>query len=162
MVDAIPQGFSTITPHIIIKNATKAIEFYKKAFGAEVVSALNTPDGRIMHADIKIGNSHLFLCDEFPESGCGGASPQTLGQAHAVIHLYVQDCDKAFEKAISAGAKETMKPWDSFWGDRYAKIEDPFGQPWSIATHIKDLTEKEIQEGAKACMQQAAAAAGAK
>jgi PhnB protein len=159
MVEAIPQGFGTITPHIILKNAIAAIEFYRKAFGAEALSVLKTPDGRVMHADLKIGDSHLFICDEFPEAGCGGASPQTLGDSHAVIHLYVKDCDKAFAKAIEAGAKETMKPWDSFWGDRYAKVEDPFGQPWSIATHIKDLTEKEIEEGAKACMEQAAACA---
>lgn len=161
MVEAIPQGFATITPHIILKNATAALEFYKKAFGAEVLSALHTPDGRILHADLKIGDSHLFVCDEFPESGCGGASPQTLGQAHATLHLYVKDCDQAFQKAIAAGAKETMQPWDSFWGDRYARVEDPFGQPWSFATHIKDLSPSEIQEGAKACMQQAASA-GAK
>jgi PhnB protein len=140
----IPPGFHTVTPHLIIRNAAKAIEFYKKAFGAELLSSMPMPDGRIMHASMRIGDSIVFLCDEFPEHNCG-ASPQTLGKPHATMHLYVEDCDKAFQRAVDAGAEATMPPSDMFWGDRYGMIIDPFGQPWSFATHVHDLTEDEMK-----------------
>lgn len=148
----------SLIPHLIIKNATKAIEFYKKAFGAEQLSALPGPDGRLMHACLKIGDSMLFLCDEFPEHECG-ASPETLGNAHAVMHLTVDNVDEAFKKAVDAGAKSLMEPQDMFWGDRYGRLVDPFGQPWSIATHKEDLTPEQIKERMKeACVPAEAAA----
>ncbi len=141
----IPEGFHTLTPHLIIKDAAKAIEFYKKAFGAEEVNRAPMPDGRLMHACVKIGDSMLMLCDEFPEYECG-LSPQTLKNSHATIHMFVEDVDKAFKQAIEAGATEVMKPEDQFWGDRYGRLVDPFGQPWSLATHKEDLTPEEMQK----------------
>lgn len=138
----------SITAHLIIKEAGKAIDFYRKAFGAEELSRLPGPDGRIMHAAIKIGNSAIFLCDEFPEHECG-LSPSSLGNAHAVMHVNVEDVDKAYKRAVDAGATSVMEPTDMFWGDRYGRIVDPFGQPWSLATHKEDLTVEEIQERMK-------------
>jgi len=152
----IPPGFNTITPHLIINGAAKAIDFYKKAFGAEELGRMPMPDGRLMHASLKIGNSTLFLCDEFPEHECG-ASPQTLKNAHATMHIYVEDVDKAYQRAVDSGATGIMPPQDMFWGDRYGRVVDPFGQPWSLATHKEDLTPEEI----KARMQDACAPAKA-
>jgi PhnB protein len=142
----IPSGKHTITAHLALKDAAKAIEFYKKAFGAEACHCLTTPDGRVMHADIKIGDSHLMLSDEFPERGGSCLSPTTLNGSTSTIHLYVADVDKAFERAIAAGAKAEMPPQDMFWGDRYGRLIDPFGQPWSLATHIEDITPEEMQK----------------
>lgn len=141
----IPPGYHTLTTHLIIKDAAKAIEFYKQAFGAEELTRLPMPDGRLMHAAIKIGDSILFLCDEFPEHECG-ASAQTLKNAHATVHIYVEDVDQAFQQAVAAGAQTVMPPQDMFWGDRYGRLVDPFGQPWSMGTHKEDLTPEEIKE----------------
>lgn len=147
----IPQGISRLTPHLIIKDAARAIEFYKKAFGAEEMVRMPMPDGRIMHACLKFGDSTLFLCDEFPEFECG-ASPQTLKNAHATMHLFVEDVDKAFQKAVDTGATAVQPPEDMFWGDRYGRVVDPFGQPWSLATHKEDLTPEQMKERmASAC-----------
>jgi len=155
----IPQGFGTITPHLIIKDAAKAIDFYKKAFGAEELVRMPTPDGRLMHACLQIGTSRIMLCDEFPEHGCGGLSPQTIGKAHATMHLFVEDADKSFKRAVDAGATVAMPLQDMFWGDRYGTVVDPFGQPWSIATHKEDLTPEEMKERmAKGCAPAQAAA----
>jgi uncharacterized glyoxalase superfamily protein PhnB len=158
---SIPPGFSTLTPHLCINGVAKAIDFYKKAFGAEEMTRMPTPDGRIMHACLKIGNSMLFLVDEFPEYNCGnGGSPETIGRTHATIHMYVEDADKAFQRAIDAGATVELQVQDMFWGDRYGRLVDPFGQPWSIATHKEDLTPEQMHERMKeAC---APAKAGAK
>jgi uncharacterized glyoxalase superfamily protein PhnB len=144
----IPAGFHTVTPHLIIKDAAKAIDFYKKAFGAEELSRLPSPDGRLMHASLKFGDSIVFLCDEFPEHECG-LSPSSLKTAHAVMHVYVEDVDAAYKKAVDAGATAVMPPQEMFWGDRYGRLVDPFGQPWSLATHTQDLTPEQIQEGMK-------------
>lgn len=152
----IPAGFNTVTPHLVVKDAAKAIEFYKKAFGAQEKSKLAMPDGRIMHAHIQIGDSNVFLCDEFPEHDCGTASPATLGKAHAVLHVYVEDVDKAYQKAVDAGANAVMPPQDMFWGDRYGRLVDPFGQPWSIASHKEDLTDEEIKKNMMNCVPQEA------
>jgi uncharacterized glyoxalase superfamily protein PhnB len=157
MPKPIPDGFHTITPHLIIKGVSKAIDFYKKAFGAEEIHCLSTPDGRILHAHIKIGDSNIFLADEFPEAGCGGLSPQSLKNSHATMHIYVTDVDTVFERAVTAGATVTMPVQNMFWGDRYGQIVDPFGQPWSIGTHIEDVTPEEMQKrSAEACKQMAA------
>lgn len=141
----IPPGFPTLTPQLIIKDAAKAIDFYKKAFGAEEMMRMPMPDGRIMHACLKFGDSTLFLCDEFPEHDCG-VSPQTLKNAHATMHVFVEDVDKAYQRAVDAGAQAVMPPQDMFWGDRYGRLVDPFGQPWSLATHKEDLTPEEMKK----------------
>jgi uncharacterized glyoxalase superfamily protein PhnB len=147
----IPDGFHTVTPHIVVDGADKALDFYKKAFGAEVLQRMPAPDGkRLMHATIKIGNSMLMLCDDFPEfSGGKSRSPGKLGASPVTIHLYVPDADAAFQRAVAAGAKVSMPLADMFWGSRYGTITDPFGHEWSIATHQRDLTPEQVAEGAK-------------
>ncbi len=148
-IKPVPEGFHTVTPHLVVKGASQAIEFYKKAFGAEERSRMHGPDGKsIMHAQLKIGDSLLFLVDEFPEMGSYG--PLTGGRSPVTIHLYVQDVDSAFSTALAAGARQIMPPADMFWGDRYGKLVDPFGHEWSLATHKEDLTPEEIGKRAQA------------
>lgn len=148
-VQPIPEGFRTITPHIICKDAAGAIEFYKKAFGAEEIARMPGPDGSIMHAELRIGDSALMLAGEFADMGCVG--PQALGGSPVTLHLFVKDCDALFNRAVKAGAKVTMPIEDQFWGDRYGKLEDPYGHQWSIATHKYDYSPEEIkQKAAKA------------
>jgi PhnB protein len=148
-VRPIPEGFHTLTPHIVVKGAAQAIDFYKKAFGAKEIGRMPGPDGKsIMHADIVIGDSHLMLVDEFPEMNCFG--PQSVGGSPVTIHLYVEDADAFFKQAVAAGAQERMPLTDMFWGDRYGQITDPFGHTWSIATHKEDLTTEEITKRSKA------------
>ena len=142
-VKPIPSGFHTLTPHLVIKGASKAIEFYKNAFGAEELCRMPGPDGKsIMHADLKIGDSHLMLVDEFPEMDCRG--PQSIGGTSVTIHMYVEDVDAAFGKAVAAGAQVKMPLADMFWGDRYGLLTDPFGHAWSLASNKEDLTAEEI------------------
>lgn len=150
-VKAIPDGFNTLSPHIQVRGASKAIEFYKKAFGAEEVARMPGPDGKsIMHAELKFGNSMLMMCEEQPGGeGCGCVSPQTTGRTTAVLHLYVENADAFFDRAVKAGAKATMPLMDMFWGDRYGQVTDPFGHVWSIATHKQDLTPAQMQKGAQ-------------
>ncbi len=144
----IPEGFSTITPYLIVRNADAAIDFYKKAFGAKEISRQPGPDGKtILHATIKIGDSVLMLNDELPDWGCRG--PESLGGTPVSIHLYVTDVDASFQRAIDAGAEATMPVNDTFWGDRFGKLKDPFGHEWSIATHTEDLTPQQISERAE-------------
>ncbi len=149
-VKPIPEGFHTVTPHIIVKNGAKALDFYKNAFGAEETCRVPGPDGEsIMHAEFKIGNSPVMLASEWPDQGV--VSPETVGGTPVTIHLYVNDVDAAMKKAADAGCKVTMPPADMFWGDRYGKLTDPFGHHWSIATHTEDLTPEQIgQRAAKA------------
>jgi PhnB protein len=148
-VNPIPDGLTTITPHLVVREAVKAIDFYKRAFGAEEVSRVATPDGKsIMHADLKIGNAHIFLVDEMPGMECRG--PQSLGGTPVTIHMYVPDVDKAFERAVAAGAEVRMPVADMFWGDRYGIVADPFGHSWSIATHKEDVSVEEIMKRAEA------------
>ena len=148
-VNPIPAGMHTLTPQLIVKGAARAIEFYKKAFGAEEIGRLAAPDGTtILHANLKIGDSHVFLTDEFPEMECRG--PQSLGATPVTIHMYVEDVDAAFGKAVAAGTQVKMPLADMFWGDRYGVLTDPFGHAWSIATHKKDLTPEQIRKGAQA------------
>jgi len=139
-----PDHVGTVTPNMIIKDAAKAIDFYKKAFGVEELNRICAPDGKIMHACLKIGDSTIFLCDEMDDASCG-ASPSTLKNCHAVLHVFVPDVDKAFQKAVDAGATAVMPPMDMFWGDRYSRLTDPFGQGWSLATHKEELTTEEMQ-----------------
>lgn len=140
----IPEGYHTATPYLIIKDAAKAIEFYKKAFGAKEVMRMAGPDGKVMHAEIKIGDSPIMLADEFPEMGA--RSPQSLGGSPVSIFLYVEDVDTLAEQAVAAGAEILMPVKDQFWGDRYGKLADPFGHLWDIATHKEDVTPEEIRK----------------
>jgi uncharacterized glyoxalase superfamily protein PhnB len=156
-VQPIPAGKENLIPHLVCDPCSEAIEFYKKAFGAEELMRMPAPDGRrIMHAAIRIGNSHVFLADDFPEY-CGGkaSSPKALRGTPVTIHQYVRDCDAAVKRAVDAGATVVMPVEDMFWGDRYGIVTDPFGHSWSFATHVKDLTPAEIQAG----MEQACAPA---
>ena len=138
----VPPGYHTVTPHLVIRGATEAIEFYKKAFGAEVKGVMPGPGGKVMHAEIRIGDSTIMLNDEFPEMGA--KSPATIGGSAVTLHVYVPDCDALWNRAVAAGAKITMPLADMFWGDRYGTLTDPFGHRWSIATHKEDLTPEEI------------------
>jgi PhnB protein len=145
---AIPKGYHTITPHLVVKGANQAIEFYRKAFDARETSRITGPDGEsILHAELVIGDSRLFLADEVPNMGCLG--PQSTGGSPVTIHLYAEDVDALFNKAVAAGAQVKMPLADMFWGDRYGVVADPFGHQWSVASHKEDLTPEEISERAK-------------
>jgi PhnB protein len=146
-VRGIPEGYHTITPSIVVQEAARAIDFYKKAFGAEEIMRMPEPGGRIMHAELRIGNSRFMLCDEMPEMGA--RSPKTLGGTPGGLYLYVENVDAAWKRAVDAGAKPVYPLADMFWGDRMGRLEDPFGHAWSLAQHIKDLTPAEIEKGQK-------------
>ena len=147
-VKPIPQGMHSVTPHLVCAGAAKAIEFYKKAFGAEEGGRLPGPDGRLMHAAIRIGDSTVMLVDEMPEWGSLG--PKALKGTPVTIHLYVEDADAFVARAAQAGAKVTMPVAEQFWGDRYGKVEDPFGHHWSVATHVRDVTPEEMKKAMQA------------
>jgi PhnB protein len=142
-VKPIPEGMASVTPHLTVEGAADAIEFYKKAFDAREMARLPGPGGKLMHAQIMIGDSHVMLADDFPDYG--GFGPRHLKGSPVTIHLYVSDADAVFNRAVAAGATVRMPIADMFWGDRYGVITDPFGHHWSIATHIRDLTPDEIQ-----------------
>jgi PhnB protein len=135
----IPDGMHTVTPHLVCAGASDAIEFYKKAFDATEISRLPAPDGKLMHASIRIGDSTLMLVDEAPQHGMLG--PKSLKGSPVIIHLYVNDADAVAARAAAAGAKITMPVSEMFWGDRYGQLEDPFGHHWSVATHVRDVTQ---------------------
>ncbi|MGA2644042.1 MAG: VOC family protein [Candidatus Sulfotelmatobacter sp.] len=140
----IPEGYHTLTPSITVREAARAVEFYKQAFGAVERGVMKGPDGKVMHAELRIGDSILMLADEFPQFG--SLSPQTIGGTGTGLHIYVEDVDAAFDRAIGAGAVIEMPVADMFWGDRFGKLVDPFGHKWSIATHTRDLSMEEIEE----------------
>lgn len=146
-VKPVPDYMHTVTPHLTVTPAAEAIEFYKKAFGAEEMARVPGSSGKLLHAMLRIGDSPVMLVDEFPEHG--GFSPKTLKGSAVTIHLQVPDCDAVFQRAIDAGATVKMPMADMFWGDRYGWLEDPFGHYWAIATHKKDMTEKEIMAAMK-------------
>ena len=145
--NAIPEGMHTVTTHLVVRDAAKAIDFYKQAFGAQELMRMKGPDGKIGHAELKIGDSIIFLADEFPQGNV--KAPQTLGGTTCSINLYVEDVDSSFDRAVKAGAKSTMPLADMFWGDRYGILTDPFGHSWSIATHQEDVTPEEIGKRAQ-------------
>jgi uncharacterized glyoxalase superfamily protein PhnB len=146
-VRAIPEGFHTLTPHLVVRGGVQAIEFYKKAFGAEEIMRMPMPDGKaIGHAELRIGDSIFFLADEFPQC----KSPQTLGGSPVTLSLYVEDCDQVFNRAVAAGAEVRMPPADMFWGDRYGQLTDPFGHVWALSTHKEDVPPDEMARRAKA------------
>ena len=142
-VQAIPEVYHTLTPYLVVKGAADAIAFYQKAFDAELLLCLDTPDGGIAHAELKIGDSIIMMCDECPEMGF--VSPETLGGAGMSLMLYLEDCDKGFQQAINAGAQELRPVSDQFYGDRAGTIKDPFGHVWTLGTHIEDVSMDEIK-----------------
>jgi PhnB protein len=142
----VPEGMHSVVPYLIIKDAPAAIEFYQKAFGAEELTRIPGPDGRLLHATIKIGDSAIMMSEEFPEFG--GRGPLALGGSAVSIHLYVEDVDSAWAQAVDAGCDITMALEDTFWGDRFGSLRDPFGHAWSLASHIQDLTTEEVIEAA--------------
>jgi len=148
MTKPIPDGFHTLTPHLIVPDGAVAIEFYKKAFGAqELARHLSPMDNKsVMHAQLKIGNSVVMLASEFPPN-C--LSPKSRGGSSVFLHIYTEDADAAFDRAVKAGCTIKMPVSDTFWGDRYGQVEDPFGHPWSIATHKHDYTPEQIAANAK-------------
>jgi PhnB protein len=153
---AIPPGYHSVTPYLVVRDGARAIDFYKQSFGASEISRMGTPDGKIAHAELKIGDSMIMLSDEM----MGNKSPQSLGGSPVSLFLYVEDVDSVFNKAVQAGAKSDMPPADMFWGDRYGKLTDPFGHLWGIATHIEDVAPAEMEKRAKEAMAQMAQSAG--
>jgi uncharacterized glyoxalase superfamily protein PhnB len=144
MTKPVPDGFYTVTPSLVVSNAVEAIEFYKKAFNANEIYKFPTPDGKILHAMIQIGDSFVMMSDEFPTMGM--KSPTTIGGTAVTLHLYVDDSDKIFKQAVDAGAIITMPIMDSFWGDRFGTVMDPYGHSWAIATHKIDMTPEGLRK----------------
>ncbi|HEY6370027.1 MAG TPA: VOC family protein [Candidatus Sulfotelmatobacter sp.] len=142
-VKPIPEGYHTLTPFLTVRDAVRAIEFYKQAFGAQERGVMKGPDGKVMHAELKIGDSVIMLSDEWPEFGA--LSPLGSGGAGMGLHIYIDGVDAAFDRAVKAGARVDMPVSDQFWGDRYGKLTDPFGHKWSIATHTKDMSADEMK-----------------
>jgi uncharacterized glyoxalase superfamily protein PhnB len=153
-VKPIPDGMAGVTPHLTVKGAARAIEFYKKAFGAIERSRFPMPDGSIMHASLKIGEGHIYVNDEIKDMGA--KSPQTLGGTPVAISIFVTDADATFKAAVAAGAKVKIPIADQFWGDRYGMVEDPFGHQWEISTHKEDLTPQEMERRGREAMAQMA------
>jgi uncharacterized glyoxalase superfamily protein PhnB len=146
--DPVPKGMHTVTPSLTIKNCGQAIDFYKRALGADEVMRMPAPDGKgVMHAELRIGDSIVFANDEMP----GGPlrAPSTSQPSPATMWLYVPDCDASFKRAVDAGATPAWPPSDMFWGDRIGSVSDPYGYSWTFATHVKDVTEDEMRRGAE-------------
>ncbi len=148
-IKPIPEGYHTLSAYLTVRGASDALEFYKKAFGAVELMRLNMPDGKIAHAEFKIGDSIFMISDERPE--CGSTSPESLGGSPVTLHLYVADADATFAGAIKAGAKEKMPIENQFWGDRMGGVVDPFGHHWLIGTHVVDVDPSEFQSRMEAC-----------
>jgi PhnB protein len=151
-VKPIPDGYHTVTPYLIVNDGAAAIEFYKQAFGATELLRLPDPGGKLMHAEVRIGDSPIMLADEFPEMGI--LSPSSLGGSATSILLYVEDVDTRFAQAIAAGGKQKKPLQDQFYGDRSGTLEDPFGHSWTIATHIEDVSHEEMDRRFEEMMKQ--------
>lgn len=147
-VKPIPEGYHTVTPYLVTKKATRAIDFYRKALGAEERFLMPGPGGSVMHAELQIGDSIVMLSDEFPGDE-HMRSPATIGGTTVNLHLYVENADAAYKKAVDAGAKGIMPPTDMFWGDRYCKVVDPYGHEWAFATHKEDVSPEEMEKRSK-------------
>lgn len=145
--NAIPEGMHSLTPHLICRDASGAMDFYARAFGAVELGRLQDPTGRLMHGLMRIGDSHLMLVDEMP--GFGALGPQSLGGSPVTVHLYVEDVDAGFNRAVAAGATAKMPPSDMFWGDRYGQLVDPYGHRWSMASHVRDVSPEELRAAAQ-------------
>ena len=152
-VSPIPEGYHSVTPYLVMKNAAAAIKFYKKAFGAVELLRLAAPGGKIGHAEIKIGDSPVMLADEYPDMGFKG--PESLGGTPVSLMVYVDDVDKIYPQAISAGGKEVRPLQNQFYGDRSGTLTDPFGHVWTISTHVEDVSEEELAKRAEAAMKEA-------
>jgi PhnB protein len=150
MTKRIPEGYHTLTPYLAVDDAARAIEFYKRAFGAKERVNMPGPEGTIAHAELEIGDSLVMLSDPFPQSTA--KPPKELGGTTSGVFMYVEDVDEVVKQAIDAGAKATMPVEDQFWGDRFGKVADPFGHEWQIATHVEDLTPEQIAERSKEAM----------
>ncbi len=149
-VSPIPEGYHTLTPYLVVDDAPAAIDFYTRAFGATEQVRMPMPDGKVGHAELRIGDSLVMLSD--PMSGAATKAPKELGGTTGSVFMYVEDVDAAFEQAVGAGATVTMALEDMFWGDRFGTLTDPFGHVWSLATHKEDLTEEEMAERGQAAM----------
>jgi len=147
-VKPIPDGYHSVTPYLVVKGAAEAIDFYKKVFGAVEIMRMPQPDGRIGHAELRIGDSHVMLADEFPEMEVVG--PGTLGNTSVGLLLYVDDVDKTVERAVALGATIKKPVADQFYGDRNGTIEDPFGHKWTVAVHVEDVSTEEMERRAAA------------
>ena len=150
MTKPIPEGYNTVSPYLAVDDAAAAIEYYKQAFGAEETMRMNGPDGKVGHAELKIGDSHVMLSDPFPQSST--SPPKELGGTTGSIFMYVEDVDSVVQQAVDAGGTVTMEVQDMFWGDRFGSVTDPFGHTWSIATHVEDVPPDEMEERSKAAM----------
>jgi PhnB protein len=151
-VSPIPQGYHSVTPYLIVRNAAEAIRFYERAFGAKEHLRLASPDGKVGHAELKIGDSFVMLADEHPDYGAH--SPETIGGSSVSLLLYVQDVDALFAQALHAGATEVRPVKDQFYGDRAGTVQDPYGHKWSIATHIEDVPQAEVERRFRSMMGQ--------
>ncbi len=149
-VKPIPQGYHSVTPYLTVSDANKALDFYKRAFGAHEIMRMDAPNGKIGHAEIKIGDSIIMIADEMP--GSGTKAPQTLGGTSAGVFLYVEDADAVFQKAVQSGAQVAVPLADMFWGDRFGTVRDPFGHSWSVATHKEDVAPAEMSKRMKEAM----------
>ena len=147
-VKAIPDGYHTLTPYLVVKGAREAIAFYQKALGATELFSMPGPGGAVMHAELQVGTSRLMLAEENPQMGT--RSPQTLGGSAVSVFIYTEDVDASITRAETAGARVTMPATDQFWGDRFGAFEDPFGHQWSVATHKEDLSPEEMANRMKA------------
>jgi PhnB protein len=152
-VNYIPKGYNSVTPYLVIKGAAKAIDYYKNIFGATVLVRMDSPDGKVGHAELQIGDSRIMLADE--NLGMGNRSAESIGSSPVSLYVYLPDCDKVVEKAVAEGAKILKPVQDQFYGDRSGFIQDPFGHLWGVATHKEDVSEKEMAERAKKVMQAA-------
>lgn len=151
-VKPVPEGYHTLTPYLTIRDAARAIEFYKEAFGAIERGAMKGPDGKVVHAELMIGDSIVMLGEENPQFGA--LSPQAIGGSGMGLHIYLDGVDAAFDRAVKAGAEVEMPVADQFWGDRYGKLRDPFGHKWSIGTHVKDMSMDEMKQAMDEAMAQ--------
>ena len=152
-VPYIPKGYQTITPYLIVKDAARAIDFYKKALGATEIMRMGGPDGKVAHAELQIGDSRLMLGDEVPSMGYRSAN--TIGDTPVSLYVYLPDCDRVVQQALSAGATLKRPVEDQFYGDRNGTIHDPFGHVWTIATHVEDVSPKDMEERMKKAMKAA-------
>jgi len=156
-VRPIPEGYHSITPAITCRDAARAIDFYKGALDAKEIMRLAGPGGRVMHAELQIGDSHFMISDEFPGMS---AAPNPSALPSSYLYVYTEDVDTAFNRAVKAGAKPSMEPTNMFWGDRYGKLTDPFGHQWGIATHVEDVAPDEMRRRSEEWSKEMAKAAG--
>jgi len=148
-VSPIPEGYTSVTPYLIVKDAAKAIEYYKKVFGAKELFRMDGPNGKVGHAELQIGNARIMLADENPSMGQGHSSATSIGSSPVSLYLYIPDVDRVVERAVAEGAKILKPIQNQFYGDRSGFVQDPFGHFWGIATHVEDVSPQEMEERMK-------------